>query len=54
MPAPVMAEPAQQKREHQPLKTHRCDIADLPRQPALAPAEAWRPQKQHEVPPHQP
>jgi hypothetical protein len=44
-PAPISGEPAQQKRNHQALKAHRRNIADCPREPALAAAELRRAHK---------
>src|SRR5271156_6594580 len=53
-PAPVLPETAQQQSDHRPLETHRCDIADLAREPPLAAAEQRRPDEQNESTPHQP
>ena len=46
-------EPTQQQRDHQALKAHCGDIADLAREPALATTQLGCPDKQHEMA-HQP
>jgi hypothetical protein len=42
MPSPIAAKPAQQSRQHQPFKTQRSDIADVPGETALTAAKRRR------------
>jgi hypothetical protein len=53
-PASVFREPAQQPRNHQPLKAQRRDIADVAREPTLAAPEKRRSDEQNETAAHQP
>jgi hypothetical protein len=53
-PAPVLRETAQQQRDHCPLETKRCDIADIVREPPLAGPEQWHADEQYESTPRHP
>jgi hypothetical protein len=53
-PTPVFGEAAQQERDHRALEAQRREIADLPREAALAAPEKRRSHEQNDGVPHQP
>jgi hypothetical protein len=53
-PTPVLGEAAQQERDHRALEAQRREIADVPREAALAAPEKRRSHEQNESAPHQP
>jgi hypothetical protein len=53
-PTPIVGQTAQQQRDHHPLETKRCDVADIARDPPLAGPEPWGPEEQNEGAVHQP